>query len=154
MPLVRKVQIVSEYGEPLTWKTEGRLRHKSPIPSVVAAIQDKPFCDFSHRHGSDGTETAATEPTVSRQSWIMGVSGSTSSRITSLHCGLGLLPDKGHEHRSLGAEHADTKVRSLAMAMRECCPSGSLVYSIHKGEPDVEPVLPEDREPVTIEYHV
>jgi uncharacterized Fe-S cluster protein YjdI len=37
----------------------------------------------------------------------------------------------------------ETEARSLAIAMIERCPSGSLTYHIEAGEPDIEPDLPQ-----------
>ncbi len=58
--------------------------------------------------------------------------------MTSGFCGFYKAPLS-----SFLAESADTQKRSLAMAMVERCPAGSLTYSIEPGEPDIEPDLPQ-----------
>ena len=69
LPLVSRVQVVSEYGEPLTWKTVGAF----PTREVYALCRcghscNKPFCDGKHAKDKfDGTETADSRPTTQRQ---------------------------------------------------------------------------------------
>ena len=70
IPLVRKTQIVSEYGEPLTWK-KGEVIKTTEEPYRLCRCgqsSDKPFCDDMHYSmGFDGTETADTRLTAERQ---------------------------------------------------------------------------------------
>ncbi len=69
VPLVRKAQVVSEYGEPLTWK-KGEAIETSEIYTLCRCGQSgkKPFCDGMHaRIGFDGTESADTGVTAERQ---------------------------------------------------------------------------------------
>src|SRR5512137_1233947 len=69
VPLVRKVQIVSEQGEPLAWKKGGRLETAEPY-SLCRCGQSKnmPFCDGTHYEALfDGTETADTNTTAERR---------------------------------------------------------------------------------------
>ena len=64
IPLVRKTQIVSEYGEPIAWQTEETLKPAGHYELCRCGhSKDKPFCDSSHLDFDfDGTETASTEP--------------------------------------------------------------------------------------------
>jgi CDGSH-type Zn-finger protein len=67
IPLVRKIQVVSEYGEPLTWKNEGALETEEGEYFLCRCGQSshKPFCDSTHRQISfDGTERAPLSPTA------------------------------------------------------------------------------------------
>ena len=69
VPLVRKSQIVSEYGEPLTWQKEEFLPTSGTYELCrCGQTSTKPFCDRTHTViDFDGTETAVTRPTVERQ---------------------------------------------------------------------------------------
>jgi CDGSH-type Zn-finger protein len=89
VPLVYKTQIVSEYGEPLTWKWEGQIETPETYRLCRCGQSSrKPFCDGRHATiGFDGTETADTGVTAERG----------QARSVPMH-GLGLLREPGH-HR-------------------------------------------------------
>ena len=145
VPLVRKTQVVSEYGEPLTWKKEETLETEA-VYSLCRCGQshDKPFCDGTHCEvWFDGTETADTRLTAERQEHYEGgtqiaVKSDPSLCMNSGFCG----NRKGNVNQMVPAS-GDTNVRSQVMAMIERCPSGSLTYSIEPDGPDIEPDLPE-----------
>src|SRR5512137_575348 len=69
VPLVHRTQVVSEYGEPLTWKTD----FAYPTREVYALCRcgrssTMPFCDGVHtKVAFDGTETADTRATADCQ---------------------------------------------------------------------------------------
>ena len=60
IPLVRKTQIVSEYGEPIAWQTGETLKSEGHYELCrCGQSKDLPFCDCSHLEVDfDGTETA------------------------------------------------------------------------------------------------
>lgn len=74
IPLVRKTQVVSEYGEPLTWKQEGTIKTSGTYDLCrCGQSSEKPFCDMTHCDVDfDGTETADARPTAERQVTIAG----------------------------------------------------------------------------------
>jgi CDGSH-type Zn-finger protein len=146
VPLVRKTQVVSEFGEPMTWNKQTTLETPEGEYALCRCGQssDKPCCDGTHRQCSfDGTETADTGLTANRQMTFQGgtrliVNKDSSLCMDSGFCGL-LRASIAH----YVAASSDTEGRSLAIAMVERCPSGALTYHIEPDEPDIEPDLPQ-----------
>ena len=145
IPLVRKTQVVSEYGEPLTWKKEGEIETPESYDLCRCGKSDYfPFCDATHTLVDfDGTETAETGPTSERQVVYEGSTGIVVKRDYSLCMESGFCADRNTDVQEMTPRTDDTRVRSLVMAMIERCPSGSYCYSLKPGEPDVEPDLPQ-----------
>ena len=145
IPLVHKIQIVSEYGEPLTWKTG----------EVIAAPETyelcrcghsgfKPFCDVTHALiDFDGTESADTRPTAERQVTFPGGTNIVVKRDYSICSEAGFCANRRTCIEEMVAHTDDTEIRALVMAMVERCPSGSYVYAIQEGEEEIEPDLPQ-----------
>ena len=145
IPLVRKTQVVSEYGEPITWQ-KGEIIPTSGEYDLCRCghSKEKPFCDCTHSDiGFDGTETADTGPTVGRQEIYDGTTHIVVKRDFSLCTDAGFCGTRFAGIEEIVRRTDDTQVRSQVMAMIERCPSGSLTYSIETGAPDIEPDLPE-----------
>jgi CDGSH-type Zn-finger protein len=144
VPLVRKTQVVSEYGEPLTWR-----RCESIGTGETYALcrcghsGQEPFCDGSHTEVEfDGTETADSGVTAERQRVYPGGSQIVVKSDDSLCMNAGFCANGVTDIRRMVPTTDDTGVRSQVMAMIERCPSGSLTYSLGEDESDVEPDLP------------
>jgi CDGSH-type Zn-finger protein len=145
IPLVRKTQVVSEQGEPLTWRRDETILAGEMYDLCrCGQSQDKPFCDSTHRQiDFDGTETADTRPTEERQ---MIYPGSTDIVVKTdgwLCMNSGFCGNRIATFRNLVQSTDDVNVRSQVIAMIERCPSGSLTYAMAPGEPDIEPDLPQ-----------
>jgi CDGSH-type Zn-finger protein len=142
--LVRKTQVVSEHGEPLTWKKEKTIGARGNYDLCRCGhSSDKPFCDMTHLDVDfDGTETADTRTIAERQE-VLGGAGIVVRRDCSLCSGSGFCGNRLTNIEKMAAETGDSQVRAQVIAMIERCPSGSYTYSMQEGEADVEPDLPQ-----------
>jgi len=145
IPLVRKTQVVTEYGEPLTWKKEETLETSGSYELCRCGESSTlPFCDSTHREiGFDGTETADTNVTAERQVVSAGGTKIVVKRDHSLCMESGFCGMRSANIEQMVGQTGDTNVRSQVIAMVERCPSGSYTYTIEEGEPDIEPDLPQ-----------
>jgi len=146
VPLVRKTQVVSEHGEPISWQKEGVI----PVSEETYYLcrcgrsSDKPFCDGTHRvEGFDGTETADTGVTAERAMVFPRATRIVVRKDPTLCMSSGFCGLRDASTAQLVAATGDTRVRSLVMAMVERCPSGALTYSIEEDGPEIEPDLPQ-----------
>lgn len=143
VPLVQKTQVVSEYGEPLTWQ-KGATFETGALYALCRCGQssNKPFCDCTHMEvGFDGTETAPTNTTTERQAVYRG-KGILVKRDYHLCMQSGFCGNQRTNVEWMVRKTGDTEVRSQVMAMIERCPSGSFTYALAPEAPNVEPDLP------------
>jgi CDGSH-type Zn-finger protein len=145
IPLVRKTQVVSEHGEPLTWKKEGAIKTSGTYDLCRCGQSgEMPFCDMTHLDVDfDGTETADTRPTAERQVTFAGGAHIVVKCDYALCMESGFCRNRVTDIKKMVPETADTQVRAQVMAMVERCPSGSYTYSLEEGGADVEPDLPQ-----------
>jgi len=145
LPLVRKVQVVSEHGEPLAWRTGETIETREPyLLCRCGQSRHKPLCDGAHvEAGFDGTESADTRVTSERQVNLPGGTGIVVKQDVYLCTNSGFCANRVTTIQKMIPKTDDTQVRTQAIAMIEHCPSGSLTYSTSEGEADVEPDLPQ-----------
>jgi len=145
IPLVRKAQVVSEFGEPLTWKTEGKIETKESYSLCRCGKSTTfPFCDKSHRNiNFDGSEMADTHLTKDRRETYPEGTNISVSYDYYLCMNSGFCRNRKRGIEEMLPDTDDSEVRALVMAMIERCPSGSYTYSIQEGEVDIEPDYPQ-----------
>jgi CDGSH-type Zn-finger protein len=145
IPLVHKVQVVSEYGEPLTWKTGEAIETPEEYELCRCGQSSyMPFCDVTHALiDFDGTESADTRPTAERQVTFPGGTKILVRRDYYLCMESGFCANRSTCIEEMVAHTDDTQVRAQVMAMIERCPSGSYVYSVEEDGDDIEPDLPQ-----------
>ncbi len=145
IPLVHKTQVVSENGEPLTWKKDGEFDTREAYSLCrCGRSQKKPFCDGCHKEiHFDGTETAKTDGISEFQVTYPNGTHLIVKMDESLCMDSGFCAMKDITLEEIVGNSADTSARSLAIAMVERCPAGALTYRIEKEDADIEPDLPQ-----------
>ena len=141
VPLRVKEPIMSEHGEPLTWRT----REVTDEGAAYALCRcggsaNKPYCDGTHAgNGFDGSEAAPTDAYQERRTAYPGTGIDVyDDRGICIHAGF--CGNQVSNVWKMAAKTDDTVTRSQVMAMIERCPSGALTYEV-AGE-TIEPDLP------------
>lgn len=144
IPLVRKTQVVTEHGEPITWlKTEKLVTSGDYKLCRCGKTTTPPFCDMAHfEEDFDGTETAPTDTFAERSEILAGGEGIVVRKDNRLCMEAGFCGTRLEKLDDMLARSEDTNVRSQIIAMIERCPSGAYTYSIRPGKADIEPDLP------------
>ena len=145
IPLVRKKQVMSEYGEPLEWQKESDLSTEDVYRLCrCGQSSNKPFCDGTHTKVEfDGTEAADPGPIADRQKTFsspkLSIQDDHSICVHSGFCG-----NRITNIWKMLKESDDTQVRDQIIAMIEKCPSGTLTYTLDPGGEIIEPDLPKE----------
>lgn len=145
IPLVRKSQVMSEYGEPLAWQDDGPV----DTPEVYRLCRcgqskSKPFCDGSHTLlGFSGDEAADTGNYDERKKIFDGenivINDDHSLCMHAGFCGTRLT-----NVWQMLKESGNQEVRDEIIAMVQRCPSGTLVHALSRDAQGVEPELPRE----------
>lgn len=142
VPLSRRRPVVSEHGEPLTWRTTESLDAPETYELCRCGhSDDKPFCSGAHATvGFDGEETADASGYDARAKTYEGT-GVTVRDDRSICEHAGFCANRASNVWKMVRRTEDTQVRSEMIAMVERCPSGALTYSVdgQELEPDLRP---------------
>jgi CDGSH-type Zn-finger protein len=144
VPLVRKTQISSEHGEPMTWKKTTELDLEESYELCRCGGSDnKPYCDGTHAMVKfDGIEEAATNTYDERKTIHLGSTGIVIKRDYSICAQSGFCGNRLANIKKLAEQTDDSIVRAQVIAMIERCPSGSYSYSFSSDEANNEVDLP------------
>jgi len=145
IPLVKKSQHCSAYGEPLEWIDGGELEHNEGSYLLCRCGKSKimPYCDNSHiDSGFVSDESAVTDGPFGRNLDFYGPDGLTVTKHSRLCMNSGFCVLKDTDFVELTRESDDPGNKTRVIKMVEDCPSGSLTYKLHQNGPDIEPELP------------
>lgn len=141
--LVRRREVLSERGEPMTWETTARLDGEGGDLYLCrcGGSSNKPFCDDTHlANGFDGAQTATTAPYAERAT-VMAEGGVVvrDDRGLCVHAGFCTNKVTNVWRVAKGAGATDPVARASMIAMIEHCPSGALTFRLTEDGHDLEP---------------
>ena len=144
IPLVRKTQIVSEYGEPLNWEKGETLKTEGYYELCRCGhSKDKPYCDKSHFEiDFEGKESASTDTFKDREIVEDSGVGIVVKWDPSLCMNSGFCANRNTNIEEMLTRTAEPSVRAEIMGMIDRCPSGTYTYALTKEGQDVEADLP------------
>ncbi len=141
VPVTTKTPIISESGEPLTWKTEAPDEVKATVALCrCGQSDDKPFCDGTHAKVEWDSASNPPEGSYDERAKNHGGEGIQVFDDRPICSHAGFCGNEVTNVWKMAAKTGDSRIRAQAMAMIERCPSGALTYAVD-GE-TIEPDLP------------
>lgn len=142
--VVRKTQVVSEYGEPLTWQKGEPLECEGEVYLCrCGKSKTYPFCDSTHRSIEfDGTETVDNHTSEERRMDYPEGEGIVVRKDDYLCTESGFCGNRLTDIYEMMADTDEPSVRAEIMAMIDRCPSGAFTFALKKDGPDIEPDYP------------
>lgn len=143
IPLIRKSPVMSEHGEPLTWRKDEVLTTGNTYSLCRCGESGtRPFCDGTHADTDfQGDEAADAGPIEGRHQEYSGT-GLLVKDDRSLCMHAGFCGNRASNVWKMVPESGDTQIRAQIISMIERCPSGALAYSLAAESEDIEPDLP------------
>ena len=145
IPLVRKSQVMSEHGEPLSWKDEGIISADGDYRLCrCGQSKSKPFCDGTHTLVEfDGTEAADTGH-ISGRATIRRSPAIYIQDDHSICVHSGFCRDRISDIWKMRRESQDAQVLAQIIDKIDNCPSGALAYALEADGEMVEPDIPQE----------
>lgn len=148
VPIVRRRQVLSDDGEPITWQTTARLTSQEVVYLCrCGGSSDKPFCDDTHvANGFAASRGTVTAPAAGYDDRATAMDGAAvvvrDDRSLCVHAGFCTNKVTSVWKVARGAGVGDIVARTAMVAAIEHCPSGALTMRLTADGPDVEPELP------------
>ena len=129
VPLVRKMAVHSEHGEPLAWKTVETLEARATYALCrCGESANKPFCDGNHAStGFEGSDTADAS-TYDERAKVLGGTGITVRDDRGICVHAGFCGNRVTNIWKQVADTGDSIVRVAVINEVEKCPSGAITY--------------------------
>ena len=145
IPLVRKSQVVTAFGEPITWEKGETLQTDETYRLCRCGhSKNKPFCDDSHlTEAWRSRESAVTRPSIERRIQLGNGKNIIVRRDLALCIESGFCGNRLTNLEEMAAHTDDPTVMAAAISMVLHCPSGSYTFALEENGPDIEPDLPE-----------
>jgi len=143
IPLVRKEPVVSEHGEPLTWR-KGEVLNTGKFYTLCGCGESgtKPFCDGSHADSNFQHKAPGNTEPIDRNPQTYHGTGLVVEDDRSLCIHAGFCGNQATNVWRLVSKSSDTQIRAQIISMIERCPSGALTYSLEPNGENIEPDLP------------